>query len=60
MAASAPRTRMIMFTANHCEGLAREAQDVASVKSLQSQATTVARRLLAAIRRDVFHDCDAA
>jgi DNA-binding NarL/FixJ family response regulator len=40
IAATAPRKRMIMFTANDCEQLIKEAEVLASVKWWQSRGTT--------------------
>jgi len=59
IAATAPYTRMIMFTANDCEGLIREAQDVGISKVIAKSGDGVTNRLLAAIR-GVFHEHDAA
>jgi len=58
IAASAPRTRMIMFTANDCEGLIREAQDVGISKVIAKSSDGVANHLLEAIR-GVSHGRDA-
>jgi DNA-binding NarL/FixJ family response regulator len=57
--ARASRTRMIMFTANVCEGLLREAQDVGISRVIAKSSDAVASHLLAAIR-EVFHERDAA
>lgn len=56
IAASAPRVRTIMFTANDWGGLMREAQRVGIIAK---SGDGVADRLLAAIR-DVFPERDAA
>jgi two-component system, NarL family, invasion response regulator UvrY len=55
----APHTRMIMFTANDCEGLIREAQDVGISRVIAKSSDGAASHLLAAIR-EVFHERDAA
>ena len=59
IAASAPRTRMIMFTANDCEQLIREAQELGISKVVAKSVDGVVHHLLAAIR-EVFHERDAA
>jgi DNA-binding NarL/FixJ family response regulator len=56
---SAPRTRVIMFTANDCEGLIQAAQEVGIRKVIAKSGDGVANQLLAAIR-GVFHERDAA
>jgi hypothetical protein len=50
---------MILFTANDCEGLIREAPDVGISRVLAKSGDGVASHLLAAIR-EVFHGRDAA
>lgn len=59
IAATAPRTRMIMFTANDCEQLVKEAQDVGIRKVVAKSGHGIVHHLLAAIK-DVFHEHDAA
>jgi DNA-binding NarL/FixJ family response regulator len=57
--ATAPRTRMTMFTANDCEGLIRDAQEMGINKVIAKSGDGVASRLLAAIK-ELFHERDAA
>ena len=59
IAASAPRTRVIMFTGNDCEGLIQEAQEVGINRVIAKSGDGVASRLLAAIK-ELFHERDAA
>ena len=59
IAARVPHTRMIMFTANDCEGLIREAQNVGISRVIAKSGDGVASHLLEAIR-DLFHERDAA
>jgi DNA-binding NarL/FixJ family response regulator len=59
IAAITPGTRMILFTANDCEGLIREAQDMGISRVPGKSGDGVASHLLAAIR-EVFHGRDAA
>jgi DNA-binding NarL/FixJ family response regulator len=56
---SAPQTRIIMFTANDCEGLIREAQNVGISRVIAKSGDAVATNLVAAIR-ELFHRRDAA
>jgi DNA-binding NarL/FixJ family response regulator len=59
IAASAPRTRTIMFTANDCEGLIKAAQAVGISRVIAKAGNGVANHLVAAIR-DAFDERDAA
>jgi|SRR5271154_5723119 CheY-like chemotaxis protein len=56
---SAPHTRIIMFTANDCEGLIREAQNVGISRVIAKSGDGVATNLVAAIR-ELYHGRDAA
>jgi DNA-binding NarL/FixJ family response regulator len=56
--ASAPRTRMIMFTAIDCEPLIKDAQDVGIIKVVANSGEGIVGHLLAAIE-DVFQERDA-
>jgi CheY-like chemotaxis protein len=57
--ASAPRTRMIMFTSDAGEGLIKAAQEVGISRVIAKSGDGVANQLLAAIR-GVFRERDAA
>jgi DNA-binding NarL/FixJ family response regulator len=57
--ASAPRTRMIMFTSNDCDGLIKAAQEAGISKVIAKSGAGVAHQLREAIRQ-VFHQRDAA
>jgi DNA-binding NarL/FixJ family response regulator len=57
--ASAPDTRMIMFTFNDCEELIREAQDVGISRVVAKSGDEVASHLLTAIR-ELFDEHEAA
>jgi len=59
IAAIAARTRMIMFTANDCEQLIRDAEDVGISRVVSKSGDGIVHHLLAAIR-DVFEERDAA
>jgi DNA-binding NarL/FixJ family response regulator len=59
IAGRAPRTRMIMFTANDCEGLIREAQAVGISRVIAKSGDGVAGHLLDAIK-DAFQERDVA
>jgi hypothetical protein len=48
-----------MFTANDCEGLIREAQNVGISRVIAKSGDGVASRLLAAIK-ELFYERDAA
>jgi DNA-binding NarL/FixJ family response regulator len=58
IAAIAPPTRMIMFTANDWEGLVREAQNVGISRAIAKSGDGVASHRLEAIRK-LFHERDA-
>jgi DNA-binding NarL/FixJ family response regulator len=57
--ASAPDTRMVMFTANDCEALLEQAKGAGISRVIAKSGDGVVNHLLAAIR-DVFHERDAA
>jgi DNA-binding NarL/FixJ family response regulator len=59
IAASAPRTRVIMFTGNDCEGLIREAREAGINRVIAKSGDGVASRILAAIK-ELFHERDTA
>jgi DNA-binding NarL/FixJ family response regulator len=59
IAASAPRTRMIMFTANDCEQIIKEAEKVGIRKVVAKSGDGIVHRLLTAIK-DVFRERAAA
>ena len=56
IAATAPRTRMILFTSNDCEQLVKEAQDAGIRKGVAKSGHGIVHPLLAAM----FHEHDAA
>ena len=57
--ASAPSTRMIMFTSDAGEGLIKAAQEVGISRVIAKSGDGLANQLLAAIR-GVFRERDAA
>jgi DNA-binding NarL/FixJ family response regulator len=59
IAANAPRTRMIMFTANDCEQLMKEAESAGISKVVTKSGNNIVHHLLTAIK-DLFHERDAA
>jgi DNA-binding NarL/FixJ family response regulator len=56
IAATAPRTRMILFTSNDCGQLVKEAQDAGIRKVVAKSGHGIVHPLLAAM----FHEHDAA
>jgi DNA-binding NarL/FixJ family response regulator len=59
IAANAPRTRMIMFTANDCEQLIKEAESAGISKVVAKSGESIVDYLLTAIK-DLFRESDAA
>jgi DNA-binding NarL/FixJ family response regulator len=59
IAATAPRIRMIMFTANDCEQLIKEAESAGISKVVAKSGDSIVHHLLTAIK-DLFHERDAA
>jgi len=59
IAANAPRTRMIMFTANNCEQLIKEAESAGISKVVAKSGDSIVHHLLTAIK-DLFDERDAA
>ena len=59
IATNAPRTRMIMFTANDCEQLIREAESAGISKVVAKSGERIVHHLLTAIK-DLFDERDAA
>ncbi len=59
IAATAPRTRMIIFTANDCEQLIREAESAGISRVVAKSGDSIVEHLLTAIK-DLFQERDAA
>ena len=59
IAATAPRKRMIMFTANDCEQLIKEPESAGINKVVAKSGDSIVHHLLTAIN-DLFHESDAA
>jgi DNA-binding NarL/FixJ family response regulator len=59
VAATAPHIKMIMFTANDCEQLIKEAESTGISKVVAKSGDSIVHHLLTAIK-DLFHERDAA